>query len=199
MVAEAAFERRAAEVLEAGGADVALHLRAPAASGRRLHALGLRLMEIARSTGSVLVINDRVDVAMAVGAHGVQLGRRGIAVDDARRILGGGARIGASVHTADEAREAVDAGADWLVAGAVYPTESHPGRPAAGLELIESIRVLGAPVIAIGGVTPGRVPAIRAAGAAGVAAIRGIWGDPSPGDAARRYRDAWQSWRPPPR
>jgi len=199
VVARAGFADRASEVLAAGGASVALHLRAPAASGRRMHEIAVRLMEIARATGSFLVVNDRVDVALAAGAGAIQLARRSLAAADARRLVGDGVRIGASVHTADEAREAVAAGADWLLAGSIYPTPSHPARPGAGLGLIETMAALGRPVIAIGGVTPGRVGELRGAGAAGIAAIRGIWDQPSPGSAALAYIEAWQSCRSPRR
>jgi thiamine-phosphate pyrophosphorylase len=198
VVARAGFVRAATDVLEAGGGLVALHLRAPAASGRRLHELAVRLMEIARAAGSLLIVNDRVDVALAAGVDGVQLGRRGITVADARR-LAGGMRIGASVHAVGEAQVAVEEGADWLLAGSVYPTASHPGRPGAGTGLIAAMAALGVPVIGIGGVTPERVREVGGAGAAGIAALRGVWDQPSPGRAARTYIEAWQSCRPPRR
>ncbi|HET7231183.1 MAG TPA: thiamine phosphate synthase [Longimicrobium sp.] len=191
VIARVDFAARAGEVLEAGGSGVALHLRAPHASGRRLHELAVRLMEVARATGSLLIVNDRVDVALAAGAHGVQLGWRSITVADARRLVGGTMRIGASVHTLDEARRAVDEGADWLLAGNVYPTESHPGQPGAGTGLIGSMVPLGLPVIGIGGVTPERVRDLCAAGAAGIAVIRGVWDAPFPADAVWRYCGAW--------
>jgi thiamine-phosphate pyrophosphorylase len=224
VVASDGFVAAAEEVLRAGGARVALHLRAPAASGRTLHDLAARLVEVASACGARLLVNDRVDVAMAVGAHGVQLGRRSPSVADARRVLqvGNGADerrlvggltaeaaattahsppartsvewlVGASVHDLVEAREAVDAGADFLVAGAVYATASHPERPAAEVRLIEEVAALGLPVIAIGGVTVERAGELRRAGAAGVAVIRGIWDSPSPGEAVQRYLEAWQS------
>lgn len=199
VVARPGFERIAGEVLAAGGAGVALHLRAPRASGRRMHELAVRLMEIARAADALLVVNDRVDVALAAGADGVQLGRRGITVADARRLVGDAMRIGASVHTLDEAREAVDAGADWLLAGAIYATASHPGQAGAGMGLIEAVAALGRSVIGIGGVAPERVAEACGAGAAGVAAIRGIWDQPSPASAARAYIEAWQSCRSPRR
>ena len=193
VVAGDGFLAGAEEVLRAGGARVALHLRAPAASGRAMYTLATRLAEIAKACGALLLVNDRVDVALAAGAHGVQLRRRSLAVADARRIVGGERLIGASVHDVAEAREAVAAGADFLVAGAVYPTASHPARLAAGVGLIEAVAPLGVPVVAIGGVTAERVGEARRAGAAGVAAIRGIWDSPSPGEAVQRYLDAWQS------
>jgi thiamine-phosphate diphosphorylase len=199
VVAREDFIGVAAGVLETGGGDVALHLRAPAATGRRMHALALRLMEIARSTGSLLIVNDRVDVALAAGADGVQIGRRSITAADVRRLAGRGMRIGVSVHDADEGREGADAGADWLLAGSIYATASHPERTGAGTGLIESMAALGVPVIGIGGITPERVGELCGAGAAGIAAIRGIWDHPSPARAARTYIEAWQSCRRPRR
>jgi thiamine-phosphate pyrophosphorylase len=199
VVARADFLGRAGEVLAAGGASVALHLRAPLASGRRVYELAVRLMEMARATGSLLAVNDRVDVALAVPVHAIQLGRRSLAAADARRLLGDAMRIGASVHTEDEARKAVGAGVDWLLAGSIYPTASHPGHAGAGGGLIERAAAAGWPVIAIGGVTPERVCDLRGAGAAGIAAIRGIWDQPSPGSAARAYIEAWQSCGSPRR
>lgn len=192
VIARGGFEERAGEVMAAGGADVAVHLRAPGASGRRMFALAERLMEMARASGSLLVINDRVDVAMAAGAPAVQLAARSLALADTRRIAGDAMRIGVSVHEMDEVRDAVAAGADWLIAGTIYPTASHPGRGGAGIGLIAEMAALGCPVIAIGGVTPERVPELRRAGASGVAAIRGTWDAPSPGEAVRRYLDAWR-------
>jgi thiamine-phosphate pyrophosphorylase len=193
VVARAGFLERAGEVLAAGGTKLALHLRAPAASGRLLHDLACRLTELAAGSGSRLLVNDRVDVALAAGAHGVQLGRRSLSIADAWMMVGGRMAIGASVHDGAEAREAAEAGADFLLAGAVYPTVTHPGRPGAGVRLIESVAHLGIPVIAIGGVTPELAGELRRAGAAGMAAIRGVWDAPSPAEAVQRYIEAWQS------
>jgi thiamine-phosphate pyrophosphorylase len=193
VVARAGIVERAEEVLAAGGTHLALHLRAPGASGRRVHGLAARLAELAAGTGSLLLVNDRVDVALAAGAHGVQLGRRGLSPADAWRIAGGKMLIGASVHDVDEGREAAAGGADFLLAGPVYPTATHPGQPGGGIRLIESVVGLGIPVVAIGGVTPERAGELRRAGAAGMAAIRGIWDAPSPAEAVQRYIEAWQS------
>ena len=193
VAARADFLDRAVEVMEAGGASLAFHLRAPAASGRTVHDLAIRLIEVARSTGTLFLVNDRIDVALAVGADGVQLGRRSLTVFDARFLVGDEMRVGASVHAEEEARLAKDVGADFVVAGAVYATASHPGREPAGVALVERIAAAGAPVVAIGGVTPERAGDLKRAGAAGVAAIRGVWDAARPGDAVRRYLDAWRS------
>jgi thiamine-phosphate pyrophosphorylase len=188
-----AFEWNARELLEECGPDVAVHIRGPETSGERMYEVAAKLTRIARDTGSLIIVNDRLDIALATRAGGVQLGRRSFTIPDARRLIGRETRIGASVHRVDEAREAVDAGADWLVAGSVYATGSHPGQPGAGPGLIEAMAALGRPVIGIGGITPERVREVRDAGAAAVAAIRGIWDQPLPWKAARAYIEAWQS------
>ncbi|MFL5542191.1 MAG: thiamine phosphate synthase, partial [Longimicrobiaceae bacterium] len=191
-VARAGFVERAEAVMAAGGVHVALHLRVHAATGRALYELAARLAALARETGSLLLVNDRVDVALAAGAHGVQLGRRSISIADARRLVGK-ILIGASVPDEREGREAAEAGAHFLVAGAVYSTATHPDRPGTGSGLIESVAALGLPVVAIGGVTPERAGELRQARAIGMAAIRGVWDAPSPAGAVQRYIDAWQS------
>ena len=109
---------------------------------------------------------------------------------DARRVLPHG-WIGCSVHSMSEAAEAVRDGADFLVVGNVYQTGSHPGRPPAGLELVRQATILGVPVIGIGGITPERAPAVREAGAYGVAAIRALWQAPDPASATLAMLEPW--------
>jgi len=87
---------------------------------------------------------------------------------------------------------AVQEGADFLVVGNVYATLSHPDRPAGGLDLVRSTADLGIPVIAIGGITPDRAAEVRAAGAYGVAAIRGLWHAPDPAAAALAMLEPWR-------
>jgi thiamine-phosphate pyrophosphorylase len=117
------------------------------------------------------------------------LGRDDLAPADARRVLHGW--IGCSVHTLDEATAAVGQGADFLMVGNVYETASHPGRPAAGLDLIRQTSRLGVPVIAIGGITVACAPEVRDAGAYGVAAIRALWDAPDPAAAALDLLRPW--------
>ena len=187
VVARPDFLARAAEVVRAGGRSVALHLRAPHASGRRVYELAHALAGVARESGALLLVNDRVDVAMAVGADGAHLGARSLAPTDARILLGPERWLGASVHSEEDAQEAAYGGANFVIAGAVYQTPSHPGRPPAGLAAIEIAASPGLPVIAIGGITPERVGEVRRAGAAGVAVVRGVWDEPDAGEAVRRY------------
>lgn len=194
------FRDAAAAALEAGGAQLALHLRGPRTDGATLYRLAADLLPVANATGARLLVNDRADVAACAGAHGVQLGQRSLRADVARGLLGPGALIGVSVHSADEAREAAasaPAGAappDFLLVGTLFETPSHPGRPGAGTGLLAEISVAapGLPLVGIGGVTPERLAGLRAAGAHGFAVLRGIWDAPSPAEAVGRYLTLWQ-------
>ena len=176
-VAHHGFLDRAGAVMRALGARGALHLRSSRISGREFHELATLLAARQGSSGCWLIVNDRVDVAIAVGARGVQLASHSLSVREALRA----ARtmpIGASIHSVDEALEAGIAGASWCVAGTVFETPSHVGRAPARVEFIEKVaRAVTIPVIAIGGVTPEDVPALLAAGAHGVATIRGVGWD----------------------
>jgi thiamine-phosphate pyrophosphorylase len=151
-----------------------------------------RLRELTRDHGARLVVNDRVDVALAVGADAVQRTQTSLPVDDIRSIAGRRLAIGASVHSLEDAIDAEMRGADWLVFGPVYDTPSkRRWGPPQGLErlakLVQAVRI---PVVAIGGITPERVSAARAAGAAGVAAIAAILDTAAPADATKRFLEA---------
>jgi thiamine-phosphate diphosphorylase len=186
IVARADFIDVACAVMSVLGARGALHLRAAHATGARLQALGEGLAAAQALTGAWLVVNDRVDIALVVGARGAQLTSRSLHVPDARRAAPGLA-LGASVHDDGEGVRAA-AGADWLVAGHVFPTASHPGEPARGTGFVERIVAAAtAPVIAIGGVHVEHCRALRAAGVHGVAVIRGIWDAPNAERAASDY------------
>jgi len=148
-----------------------------------------RLLAPARDVGAMLVVNDRVDVALAVGAGAVQRTHASLPIDEIRAIAGRRLRIGASVHSLQDAVDAELEGADWVTYGPVYETPSkRPYGPPQGLErLAEVARGLRIPVIAIGGITPERVKEVREAGARGVAAISFILAADSPADATRRF------------
>jgi thiazole tautomerase (transcriptional regulator TenI) len=151
----------------------AIHLRSSRISGKKFHDVASRLALIQLSTGCWLIVNDRLDVAAAVKARGAQLASHSMTVGDAR-LVSPGIPVGASIHSVDEAKAAEDAGASWCVAGTVFETPSHVGRPPARIEFIESVtRAISIPVIAIGGVKPEDMAALVGAGAHGVATIRG--------------------------
>lgn len=184
VAAEPGFLHTAERLLEMGGPRLALHLRAREATGAELFRWAAALTEAARGTGALILVNDRVDVALAAGADGVQLPARGLPPAAARRLLGEGPLVGASVHSAGEATDALP-GADFLLVGTVFPSASHPGRAAAGTELLSELGPLGKPMIAIGGITPGRVPGALSAGAHGVAVLGAVWHAPDPAAALR--------------
>jgi thiamine-phosphate diphosphorylase len=170
--------------LAAGGReDLAFHARGRALSGLEHYDLAVRL---AACPPVRLFVNDRLDVALAVGAAGVQLARGSLTPEDARR-LNAGWWIGKSVHDLREAEAAHAGGADYLLVGPVFPTATHPDRAPLGFARLKEIVGVGLPVIAIGGVTPERIPELVAVAAVhGVAAIRALWHAADPADAARR-------------
>jgi thiazole tautomerase (transcriptional regulator TenI) len=167
------FVERATAIMKALGPRGALHLRSSRASGRKFYDLAVALAKIQEASGCWLIVNDRIDVARAVGARGAQLASHSMLIPDARRVAPG-TPIGSSVHSVEEAIEAEGQGASWCVAGTVFETPSHEGRPAARVEFVQEVaRAVKIPVIAIGGVRPEDVGALRDAGAYGVATIRG--------------------------
>ncbi|OLB99235.1 MAG: thiamine-phosphate diphosphorylase [Candidatus Rokubacteria bacterium 13_1_40CM_68_15] len=150
------------------------------------------LRPLTAARGALLIVNDRVDIALAVGADGVQRTSSSLSVDDMRRAADKRVRIGASVHSIDEAVGAEAAGAEWLFFGPVYDTPSKRRYgPPQGLSALERVAsAVAVPVIAIGGVTPERVEDVRAAGAHGVAVISAILAADSPATATQRFLDA---------
>src|SRR5690242_10744836 len=126
-----------------GGEHLAFHARGHGLSGREVFELATRLTVY---PPSLLFVNDRLDVALATGATGVQLGRGSLRPEDARRCDPEW-WIGVSVHDLEEAESARDAGADYLLAGPVYATASHPDRSPLGLTRLEEIIALGVTVI----------------------------------------------------
>ncbi len=181
------------EAVLAGGCP-AVWLRARRLSGPEVLDLGRDAVMRAAARDATVWISDRPDVARAAGAAAVQLPSRGMSVADARRAAGDGLAVGRSVHSVEAAERAAAEGADWLVVGTIYPTSSHPGRPAAGPNLLIRIReALGGspPLCAIGGLTVERVAEARAAGADAVAVLRALWDVPDPTTAARAFRAAF--------
>ena len=177
------FLERAAGVMQALGARGAVQLRAPRTGGARLYEVALKLRELQEATGAWLVVTDRVDVALAARARGVQLTSRSICVADALAVAPALA-IGASAHSVAEARAATEARATWLVAGQLSADRRGISGPRILRDVVAEARV---PVIVIGGVTPDHVRGLRALGVHGVAAIRGIWEAESAEVAARAY------------
>ena len=197
IVARPGFLDRARSVMGAFGPRGAVHLRARHLAAARLYELAVSLAPEQQRTGCWLVINDRVDVALAAGSRGAQLTSRSMTVADARAVTPDLA-LGASVHSAADAERSAREGADWIVAGHVFETPSHAGEARRGLGLIREILASASiPCIAIGGIRPKHVAMLLAAGAHGVAAIRGIWESGDAERAAIDYLSAYEEHRSP--
>ena len=144
---------------------------------------------LALPSAPFLIVNDRADVALAAGAHGVQRTHASLSVHELRVVADKRVRVGASVHSLEEAVAVAGEGADWVFFGPVYDTPSKRayGAPQ-GLATLERVAAaVRIPVIAIGGITPERVADVRRAGAAGVAAISAILSADDPAAATRRF------------
>jgi len=175
VVATADVEERGAviEAAIAAGVD-AVQLRDRHAAGGVLLRAAAMLRAATRRHGAVLLVNDRIDVAIAAGADGVHLPAASFPIPVARRLLGRDAWIGRSTHASAEAEAAAAGGADYVVLGPIFATPSKAayGEPL-GVAALRATRA-SCPVVAIGGITPESVDEVRAAGAYGIAVVRSI-------------------------
>lgn len=170
---------------------VAIHLREKDLEGAALLRLARALAGVCRERGQLLLVNDRVDVALAAGADGVHLPARGIPPADARRLLGAGRLVGVSCHSAEDVRRARDAGADYATFGPVFDTPSKRAYgPPVGLEALARAAGLGLPLVGLGGIDPADAPQVFAHGARGVACIRAWLGAADPAAAVRALGSA---------
>ena len=171
----------ATEALRAGAP--ALQLRDKSSPPGDLLPVGRLLADAARAVGALFFVNDRLDLALAVGAHGVHLGGSDLPVRAARRAAPPGFLIGATAGDPVTAQAAASAGADYLGCGPVYVTHTKAAAgPAIGLPGLAAVAdSVDVPVVAIGGVTPKRAPDVFQAGAAGCAAASAVMAaaDPS--------------------
>lgn len=165
------------EALEGGVTLV--QYRAKAASSAEMYAEALQLKALCDSFNVPLIINDRLDIAMAVGTAGVHLGQDDLPCAAARKILGEDYLIGVSAHNPAEAKAALQSGADYLGCGAVFGTATKADVQKLGTEGLAAIcREKGLPVVGIGGVTADNYREVRAAGADGAAIVSGILAQP---------------------
>jgi thiamine-phosphate pyrophosphorylase len=135
---------------------------------------------------ALLLVNQQIDVALACGADGIQLGEEAMSVESVRERVGDQILIGRSVHSVESAQEAEERGADFLIVGTVSPTASKPGVAPAGLGLLSHIAgAVTIPFLAIGGVNRDNVAQVMEHGSSGAAVISAILGAADPGQAAR--------------
>ncbi|WP_455767904.1 thiamine phosphate synthase [Phascolarctobacterium succinatutens] len=165
------------EALEGGVTLV--QYRAKTASSAEMYAEALQLKALCDNFNVPLIINDRLDIAMAVGAAGVHLGQDDLPCAAARRILGEDYIIGVSAHNPAEAKAALQSGADYLGCGAIFGTATKADVKKLGTDGLAAIcKAKGLPVVGIGGVTADNYREVRAAGADGAAIVSGILAQP---------------------
>ncbi len=174
----------------AGGVD-AVHVRLPGAAGGDVLRIGQDVIDgLSDLPETTLFVNDRVDVAMIVNAGGVHLGERSMTVSHVRKLMGDDVLVGRSVHDLGGAAHAQADGADFVMAGHVYATDSKAGQPGRGVDWVtELAQAVTIPIIAIGGISVERVSSVIRAGAWGVAVGREILTAPDPTVVARAIRE----------
>jgi len=174
-----------AETLLEAGARI-MQLRLKDAPGRDFLAAARAIAAICRSRDAILIVNDRVDIAMLADAHGVHLGQQDLPLDAARRIAGPGMIIGISTHNLEQARAAENGGADYIGFGPMYPGGLKNIAAGMGLDNLRAIRAaVRIPIVAIGGITEARVAETLAAGADAVAIITDVVKAPDVGAKVR--------------
>jgi thiamine-phosphate diphosphorylase len=174
------------------GGVTTIQVRGKELSGGELYAIASRLRPVLSTRGVGLIMNDRLDVAMAVEADGVHVGRDDLPVDVAKR-LAPGLVVGASCYgDVQRAKEMAGLGADYLAFGSCFASPSKPQAPQISLDVFGKAKELGRPLVAIGGICPEHVPVLREAGADGVAVISAIQQADKPMEAARAFVQAWK-------
>lgn len=191
----------AAAVEAALGAGVdSVQVRDKGAPAAELHASALEIARLVRATDARLLVNDRVDVALAVRAHGAHLAAKSLPPDVARGLLEPWQLLGVSVHSVEAAVAAARAGADYLTYGHVYPTWTHAGEPGRGVQALAAVvAAVEVPVLAIGGIDARRVGEVLATGCAGIAVISAVLSAEDPGGAAASLRAALDAVEARPR
>jgi thiamine-phosphate pyrophosphorylase len=163
----------------------AIQLREKDLGGRDLFILAEKVSNLCQSYRSALFVNERIDIALAVNAAGVQLGNASVPVALARHLLGAQKMIGLSTHSLGEASEAQQQGADFILFGPVYftPSKATYGAPQGLNKLKEVVEKISLPVYAIGGIKPENITDVRRIGVSGVALISPIMSSDAPKNA----------------
>ena len=167
----------------------AVQLREKDLTAAELLPLARKMRSLTNDYDALLLINDRIDIALSVGADGVHLGGHSLPVDVSRNLLGPERLIGVSTHSRDEIRSAAQLGADFVTFGPVYSTPSKAayGAPQ-GLEALQAAcRASSLPIFALGGIKPGNQAEVLATGASGIALISAIFTNSDPESATRKF------------
>lgn len=187
--------REILDAVIAGGCRM-VQLREKEWSTRQLLPLAQELRDRTGKAGVTFIVNDRLDVALAVEADGLHVGQDDLPAPIARRLLRPGMILGVSSHSRDQARQAEADGADYVAVGSIYPSGTKPAYELVGVELLRQIRpLLHVPLVAIGGITPGNVGEVIRAGADGVAVISALCAAPDPARAVRAFLERIRATR----
>ncbi len=161
-----------------------------------LYPVARALRQRCREAGCLFIVNDRVDLALAVEADGVHVGQDDLPAREARRLLRPGMILGVSTHDESQARRARDDGADYVAVGSMFPTGSKTGFRLVGPDLLRRVRPeIRVPLVAIGGITVDNVAEVIRAGADAVAVISAVCASPDPAAAARRFLETIRAAR----
>lgn len=185
-----------AEAAINGGAT-AIQLRDKELSGRELLDTAIQMRKLCCERNVLFIVNDRIDIALASGAHGVHVGQSDIPPGVIRSLVGDDLIVGVSAKTEDQAKQAVDEGADYLGAGAVFPTLSKGDVRVLGLDGLK--RVVDAtdlPVVAIGGISEDNISIVLKSGVCGAAVISSVIAAPHIEERARSIREILDSQDP---
>jgi thiamine-phosphate pyrophosphorylase len=173
-----------------GGVDV-VQMRIKHASDEQIRSAARKFARVCATHGALLILNDRPDLALAVGADGVHVGQDDMPAREAREVIGAELLLGLSTHTPDQVDRAAGLPVDYIGVGPVYETPTKPGRPAVGVDLVRYATAHAAvPFFAIGGITAANAGAVRAAGAERIAVVRALTGAGDPESAAHELRGA---------
>jgi thiamine-phosphate pyrophosphorylase len=182
------FLAQARSAIRAGGERIALHLRGHGVSGRAIFEAAETLEKACRRAEGVLLVNDRLDVVLALDLPGAHLSQRSLPPGVARELLGSERVLGLSVHSEEEGELGGEGSVDFFLVGTLFHTPSHPGRVPGGVGRLREIATIDPPpMIGIGGITPERVDEVLKAGAHGVAVRGGVWNATDPAEAVGVY------------
>lgn len=186
-------EVETARIVEAaleGGATV-IQLRKKSMPMPEQYRLALALRTLTSEHEALLIINDHPDLAIAADADGVHLGQDDLPPDVVRALPGfEGRLIGRSTHSLEQARAAIDDGADYIAVGPIYPTPTKEGRPAVGTSLVSRVaEISDRPFVAVGGIDHDNAPAVIEAGAPAIAVVRAVYDAVDPAESARRLHE----------
>ena len=170
-----------------------VQLREKTAGSRDFYELALQVMQITQRYKLPLIINDRLDIALAVGADGVHVGQEDLPVAVVRRLLGPDKIVGATAATVADALRAEAEGADYIGSGAVFPTVTKPGKPVLPLTVLTQIKqAVKLPVVAIGGITANNLVELKSTGVDGIAVVSAIMNSDDPAAATKEILSIWR-------